>query len=80
MLSHLLERGATGIVATHDVALSDLEGERPEQVDNAHFTDTMLDGEMVFDYRLRDGVVQTSNALRILAMAGIEVPDDDGLR
>jgi hypothetical protein len=31
----------------------------------------------VFDYRLREGVVKTSNALRLLGMAGIAVPDDD---
>ena len=30
---------------------------------------------MVFDYRLRQGVVDTTNALRVLRMAGIPVPD-----
>jgi hypothetical protein len=80
VLRHLLERGGSGLVATHDVALADLEEEQPDKVHNVHFTDTMHDGEMVFDYRLRDGVVLTSNALRILALAGIDVPDDDALR
>ncbi len=77
VLTHLLERRATGVVATHDIALSELENERPEQVHNAHFTDVMKDGEMTFDYQLKPGVVKTSNALRLLKMAGIEVPDDD---
>ncbi len=40
-----------------------------------HFTDVMLDDEMVFDYRLREGVVRTSNALRLLEMAGIQIAD-----
>jgi hypothetical protein len=74
VLLHLLERGALGLVATHDVALSELEGERAYQVHNVHFTDVFEDGEMRFDYRLREGVVKTSNALRLLALAGIEVP------
>jgi DNA mismatch repair ATPase MutS len=77
VLTHLLDRRATGVVATHDIALSELEEERPDRVQNAHFTDVMKDGEMTFDYQLKPGVVKTSNALRLLKLAGIEVPDDD---
>jgi len=80
VLLHLLDRDAMGMVATHDVALSDLEDEQRERVANAHFTDVVVDGEMTFDYRLRPGVVRTSNALRLLRMAGIEVPDDTAVR
>jgi DNA mismatch repair ATPase MutS len=76
VLLHLLERGALGLVATHDVALSELADERRGQVHNVHFTDVFENGEMRFDYRLREGVVKTSNALRLLALAGIEVPVD----
>ncbi|MEM9188591.1 MAG: hypothetical protein AAGF12_05420 [Myxococcota bacterium] len=77
VLTHLLDRGALGLVATHDIALSALEQERTDEVQNAHFTDVVIDGEMTFDYRLQPGVVRTSNALRLLKMAGIDVPDDD---
>jgi hypothetical protein len=79
VLLHLLERDAMGLVATHDVALSALEREYPERIHNAHFTDVVVEGEMRFDYALRPGVVRTSNALRLLAMAGIDVPNDDGV-
>jgi DNA mismatch repair ATPase MutS len=77
VLLHLLARGAMGVVATHDVALSELEAEVPGRVTNVHFTDVFEGGEMRFDYRLRDGVVKTSNALRLLAMAGVDVQVDD---
>lgn len=78
---HLLARRAMGIVATHDIALSELEEELDGRVRNFHFTDVLApDGEMTFDYRLRDGVVKTSNALRLLAMAGVEVEADDKLK
>jgi MutS domain V len=80
VLLHLLERGALGLVATHDVALSELEQELPGKVHNVHFTDVFEGGEMRFDYTLRQGVVKTSNALRLLKLAGIEVPDSDALR
>ncbi|MEM9074569.1 MAG: DNA mismatch repair protein MutS [Myxococcota bacterium] len=79
ILRHLLDRGASGLAATHDIALSELEDEQPGQVINVHFTDVMKDGEMIFDYELQPGVVKTSNALRLLAMAGIEVDVDDRL-
>ncbi|MDB4990393.1 MAG: MutS-related protein family 1 [Myxococcaceae bacterium] len=75
VLLHLLQRGALGLVATHDVALAELEDELPGQIENVHFTDVFENGEMRFDYTLREGVVKTSNALRLLALAGIEVPD-----
>ena len=78
---HLLARRAMGIVATHDIALSELEEELGGRVRNMHFTDVLgPDGEMTFDYLLRPGVVKTSNALRLLAMAGVEVEPDDKVR
>jgi DNA mismatch repair ATPase MutS len=77
ILEHLLARGAVGLAATHDVALASLEDETEGRVRNVHFTDVLLDGEMVFDYRLRDGVVRTSNALRLLQLAGIDLKDVD---
>ena len=79
ILKHLLDRGASGLTATHDIALSALEDEQPARVRNVHFTDVMEDGEMVFDYRLQPGVVKTSNALQLLKMAGIQVDVDDKL-
>jgi DNA mismatch repair ATPase MutS len=79
VVKHLLARGAMGLVATHDVALSKLEAEHPHQVTNVHFTDVIEDGAMTFDYHLRPGVVRTSNALRLLAEVGIEVDADSRL-
>jgi MutS domain V len=80
VIMHLLKFGALGVVATHDIGLSDLAEELPGKARNVHFTDVFEDGEMRFDYLLRDGVVKTSNALRLLSMAGIDVEIDDALR
>ncbi len=79
VLQHLISRGAMGLVATHDVALADLEQSTSKRIINQHFTDVFENGEMRFDYLLRDGPVRTSNALRLLAMAGIDVSVDDQL-
>jgi len=71
LLLKLLDTGAIGAVTTHDLTLCELSKERPEQVKNVHFRDQITDGEMTFDYRLRDGVVETSNALEVLRRAGV---------
>jgi DNA mismatch repair ATPase MutS len=75
VLLHLIARHGCGVVATHDAMLGQLETEQPGRVQNFHFTDVMNDGEMTFDYTLHPGIVRTSNALRLLAMAGIDVPE-----
>lgn len=77
VLLHLLERGATGLCATHDVELAALGDTDPARIENVHFTDVVIEGEMRFDYKLRPGIVRTSNALRLLQMAGIHVPEQD---
>jgi hypothetical protein len=77
VLLHLLDRHATGLCATHDVELAALGQTDAARIENVHFTDVVVDGEMRFDYRLRPGIVRTSNALRLLAMAGVDVPLHD---
>ncbi|HET8931937.1 MAG TPA: hypothetical protein VFN67_00785 [Polyangiales bacterium] len=74
VLVHLLDRSGTGLCATHDVELAALGNQDEKRIENVHFTDVMMNGEMCFDYRLRQGIVRTSNALRLLALAGIDVP------
>ncbi len=76
VLMHLIDRAATGLVATHDTQLAALETDYPTRLHNVHFTDIERDGEMVFDYHVRPGIVQTSNALKLLALAGIEVAEE----
>jgi len=40
---------------------------------NAHFEDRLVDGKMVFDYTMRPGVVEHSNALALMRAVGINV-------
>jgi DNA mismatch repair ATPase MutS len=71
VLAALLARGAMGLVTTHDLALTGLA--RPGVVANAHFEDQVRDGALAFDYRLRQGVVEHSNALALMRAVGLEV-------
>jgi MutS-like protein len=72
VLRALLARGAVGLVTTHDLALSEAAAALGE-AENAHFEDEVRGGEVVFDYRLRPGVVTHSNALALMRAVGLEV-------
>jgi hypothetical protein len=69
----LVERGAIGLITTHDLALSRLEETLPGRASNVHFEDHVEDGKIRFDYRMREGVVKKSNALELMRGIGLEV-------
>lgn len=73
ILRELLKQGAMGEVSTHDLGLGDLEGEMPDQVRNVHFEEQVAADVMTFDYKLRRGIVQSSNALRLMRIVGLDV-------
>jgi hypothetical protein len=73
VLRLLLEAQDLGAVTTHDLALARLEAEHPGSIRAVHFQDHVEDGQMRFDYQLREGVVRTTNALRLMQQAGIPV-------
>ncbi len=43
------------------------------EVSNYHFKEEIIDGQMVFDYKLRLGPCPTTNALKIMRMEGLPV-------
>ena len=63
-----------GLITTHDLELAELEKEIPNAA-NAHFRETVEANELQFDYRLRSGPCPTTNALRIMALEGLPVPE-----
>lgn len=65
----------TGAIATHDLELVNL-AETNNRIGNAHFRDDVVDGRMVFDYKLHQGPCPTTNALRIMRLAGLPVEDE----
>jgi hypothetical protein len=67
----LLERGALGLVTTHDLALAQIPTSLPGRAANVHFEDQLADGLMTFDYRMRPGTVEKSNALELMRAVGL---------
>jgi DNA mismatch repair ATPase MutS len=69
----LLRRGAVGLITTHDLALTELAGRLGRDAANVHFEDRIDGGRVHFDYKLRPGVVQTSNAIELMRSVGLSV-------
>lgn len=63
-----------GLLSTHDLELVKLARLLP-QVENYHFKEDVIDGQMVFDYILRYGPCPTTNALKIMQMEGLPVKE-----
>lgn len=73
VLRGLLERGAIGILTTHDLALTEM-GELPKgALRNVHFQDDLENGRMRFDFQLRAGVITKSNGLELMRSIGLKV-------
>ena len=69
----LVEAGAIGVVTTHDLALAEMDGIAAGAVRNMHFQDQIVDGEMRFDFTLREGVAMKSNGVELMRLIGLKV-------
>ncbi len=77
----LLSKHAIGLITTHDLALTALADRLAPCARNVHFQDDLREGKLHFDYRLRPGVVQHSNALALMRAVGLiadEVKESSG--
>ncbi len=73
LIQGLLERGAIGIVTTHDLALTEITAGIGNVIRNVHFEDQVEGNKMRFDYHLRDGVVTKSNAIALMRIIGLDM-------
>jgi DNA mismatch repair ATPase MutS len=61
----LVSSKSTGIIATHDLSLCEIEKEMPE-VQNYYFDAEIIDDELFFDYKLKVGICKNMNASFLL--------------
>src|SRR6185503_13148452 len=57
----LVGQNGVGLIATHDLELVKLADELPK-IKNYHFEESIVDKQMIFDYKLRPGPSPTTNA------------------
>ena len=73
LIRGFINRNAIGLVTTHDLALAHIAETVAPRATNVHFEDQLADGKLVFDYRMRPGIVRKSNALELMRSVGLEV-------
>ncbi len=73
LIKQLIKSNAVGIVATHDLALSQLEVELPQKIDNYNFDVKVENDELFFDYKLMKGICKSLNASILMKKMGIKV-------
>lgn len=73
LMKQLVSYQACGIIATHDLALGELEKEFPDQIKNYRFEADITNEELTFSYQLREGVAQNMNACFLMKKMGITV-------
>ncbi|MEQ9187206.1 MAG: DNA mismatch repair protein, partial [Cryomorphaceae bacterium] len=70
-LMGLVEKKVRGVIATHDIEIAEVSQESPGLFSTYFFESTFHEGELRFDYVLRQGVCRTPNAIQLLKSHGI---------
>jgi hypothetical protein len=73
LIRQLIKNNTSGIVATHDLGLSFLEEELPQNIDIYNFDVKIKGEELYFDYQINKGICKSLNASILMKKMGIEI-------
>ncbi|WP_454803876.1 MutS-related protein [Mucilaginibacter phyllosphaerae] len=76
VIEQLIAKHGVGMVATHDLQIARLEDKYPDYVRNYYFDIQVINGEMLFDYKMKHGECKTFNASLLLKQIGINVGEE----
>jgi hypothetical protein len=71
IISQLVEKKATGFFSTHDLELIHLEDEFKGKIINYHFAESDDSESLTFDFKIKNGPVKSTNAIKILTKEGL---------
>ena len=71
ILKYLNKENCITIVASHDILISEMLN---LEYENCHFTEHMKDDDIFFDYKVKEGVSNSTNAIKLLKHVGF--PED----
>jgi DNA mismatch repair ATPase MutS len=74
LVKQLIEYPCLVVIATHDLALGDLQHLYPRRILNYSFEANIENDQLFFDYKLKRGVAQRMNATFLMQKMGI-IPD-----
>ena len=73
MVKKLIESQSHAVIATHDIQLTEMAEEYPKNIKNYFFDISFQDGELEFDYRIKEGICDTFNASFLLQKMGLSI-------
>lgn len=73
LIKQLILSDATGVIATHDLALTKMQKEFPNNIKNYHFDVKTKNEDLFFDYKLTKGICQSFNASLLMKKIGINI-------
>jgi len=71
----LLAEKTYAMIATHDIKLAELGNEYSSGIANYYFDIDYADGDLVFDYKVKEGICENFNASFLLGQLGIKMDD-----
>jgi DNA mismatch repair ATPase MutS len=71
LIKQLIQQKALVLLATHDIALGDMEQQYPHQIVNTCFEGKIENDQLTFDYKLNKGLAQKANATFLMRKMGI---------
>lgn len=71
LVKQLLPHPCLALIATHDLALGELEREYPSKIKNFCFEANIENDQLSFDYKLKPGLAQKMNATFLMKKMGI---------
>lgn len=71
VIKRMIGLNATGAIATHDIEVCELVTEYPSKLVNHCFEAQIIDNELYFDYRLRDGICRNKSATFLMEKMGV---------
>lgn len=72
LILQLNEMNTFGLVSTHDLELGNLDKSN-EKIRNYNFSSSIIGEEIVFDYKLQEGICKSTNASQLMAKIGIQI-------
>ncbi|AWH87036.1 DNA mismatch repair protein [Flavobacterium album] len=71
VIEKMLALKAIGAIATHDIEVCNIASQYPGNVSNHCFESQIVDGELYFDYRLREGICKNKSATFLMEKMGV---------
>lgn len=76
LIRQLIRSRGSGIIATHDLELGQLEAQAGGAVENLRIEVEIQNGKLYFDYKLKKGVSQSFNATLLMKQMGIKIEEE----